>query len=77
VGLRANLEFWRKKILLSLPGTERQSLACPARSVVTILTEYAFEIKIDVLESMKWDVGLWTGVSWLRIQRGGGHLCMR
>jgi hypothetical protein len=21
----------------------------------------------------KWDVGLWNGVSWLRIQTGGGH----
>jgi hypothetical protein len=23
---------------------------------------------------MKWDVGLWTGSSWLRIGTGGGHL---
>ena len=22
----------------------------------------------------KWDVGLWTGSSWLRIGTGGGHL---
>jgi len=22
----------------------------------------------------KWDVGLWTGISWLRIGTGGGHL---
>jgi hypothetical protein len=22
----------------------------------------------------KWDVGLWTGLSWLRIGAGGGHL---
>jgi hypothetical protein len=22
----------------------------------------------------KWDVGVWTGLSWLRIQTGGGHL---
>ena len=22
----------------------------------------------------KWDVGLWTGLSWLRIRTGGGHL---
>jgi hypothetical protein len=22
----------------------------------------------------KWDVGLWAGLSWLRIQTGGGHL---
>jgi hypothetical protein len=22
----------------------------------------------------KWDVGVWTGLSWLRIERGGGHL---
>jgi len=22
----------------------------------------------------KWDVGLWTGSSWLRIRTGGGHL---
>jgi hypothetical protein len=22
----------------------------------------------------KWDVGLWTGLSWLRIQTGGGHM---
>jgi hypothetical protein len=21
-----------------------------------------------------WDVGVWTGLSWLRIQTGGGHL---
>ena len=23
----------------------------------------------------KWDVGIWTGYSWLRIGTGGGHLC--
>jgi hypothetical protein len=23
---------------------------------------------------MKWDVGVWAGLSWLRIQTGGGHL---
>jgi hypothetical protein len=22
----------------------------------------------------KWDMGLWTGLSWLRIETGGGHL---
>jgi hypothetical protein len=22
----------------------------------------------------KWDVGVWTGFSWLRIEKGGGHL---
>jgi hypothetical protein len=22
----------------------------------------------------KWDMGLWTGLSWLRIEAGGGHL---
>jgi hypothetical protein len=22
----------------------------------------------------KWDVGVWTGSSWLRIETGGGHL---
>jgi hypothetical protein len=21
----------------------------------------------------KWDVGVWTGLSWLRIETGGGH----
>jgi len=26
---------------------------------------------------MKWDVGVWTGSSWLRIGTGGGHLCVR
>ena len=25
----------------------------------------------------KWDVGMWTGSSWLRIGTGGGHLWMR
>jgi len=25
----------------------------------------------------KWDVGVWTGSSWLRIGTGGGHLWMR
>jgi hypothetical protein len=25
----------------------------------------------------KWDVGVWTGLSWPRIERGGGHLLMR
>jgi hypothetical protein len=25
----------------------------------------------------KWDVGLWTGSSWLRIGTGGGHLWLR
>jgi hypothetical protein len=22
----------------------------------------------------KWDVGIWTGMGWLRIETGGGHL---
>jgi hypothetical protein len=22
----------------------------------------------------KWDVGVWTGLNWLRIETGGGHL---
>jgi hypothetical protein len=22
----------------------------------------------------KWDVGVWTGLSWIRIETGGGHL---
>jgi hypothetical protein len=22
----------------------------------------------------KWDVGVWTGLSWLKIETGGGHL---
>jgi hypothetical protein len=26
---------------------------------------------------MKWDVGVWTGSSWLRIGTGDGHLWMR
>ena len=25
----------------------------------------------------KWNVGVWTGSSWLRIETGGGHLLMR
>jgi hypothetical protein len=25
----------------------------------------------------KWDVGIWTGLSWLRIETGVGHLRMR
>jgi hypothetical protein len=25
----------------------------------------------------KWDVSVWTGVGWLRIETGGGHLWMR
>jgi len=25
----------------------------------------------------KWDVGVWTGSSWLRIRTNGGHLLMR
>jgi hypothetical protein len=28
-------------------------------------------IKMDL---RKWDVGVWTGLSWLRIETGGGHL---
>jgi hypothetical protein len=25
----------------------------------------------------KWDVGVWTGLSWIRVGTGGEHLCMR
>jgi hypothetical protein len=25
----------------------------------------------------KWDVLVWTGLGWLRIETGGGHLCVR
>ena len=28
-------------------------------------------IKVDL---QKWDVGAWTGLGWLRIGTGGGHL---
>jgi hypothetical protein len=28
-------------------------------------------IKMDL---RKWDVGVWTGLNWLRIETGGGHL---
>jgi len=24
--------------------------------------------------SRRWDVGIWTGLGWLRIERGGGRL---
>jgi hypothetical protein len=27
--------------------------------------------KVDL---RNWDVGVWTGLSWLRIETGGGHL---
>jgi hypothetical protein len=26
------------------------------------------------MDLRKWDVGVWTGLSWLRIGTGGGHL---
>jgi hypothetical protein len=25
----------------------------------------------------RWDVEVWTGLSWLRVETDGGHLCMR
>jgi len=27
--------------------------------------------------SRRWDVGIWTGLGWPRIETGGGHLCVR
>jgi hypothetical protein len=27
-----------------------------------------------IILRLKWDVGVWTGLGWLRIQTGGGHL---
>jgi hypothetical protein len=27
-----------------------------------------------IMDLQEWDVGVWTGLSWLRIQIGGGHL---
>ena len=27
--------------------------------------------------SMRWDVGIWTGLGWPRIETGGGRLCVR
>jgi len=32
------------------------------------------ERRILRLTSRKWDLRLWTGSSWLRIETGGGHL---
>jgi hypothetical protein len=32
---------------------------------------------ILILIFIKWDVGLWTGSSWLSIGAGGGHLFMQ
>jgi hypothetical protein len=31
-------------------------------------------IIIIIWNFKKWDVGVWTGSSWLRIETGGGHL---
>jgi hypothetical protein len=39
--------------------------------------EWEDNIKTDFKELMyevKWDVGVWTGSIWLRIETGGGHL---
>ena len=27
--------------------------------------------------SRRWDVGIWTGLDWPRIETGGGRLCVR
>jgi hypothetical protein len=33
-----------------------------------------FEVlKLCVIIFMKWDVGVWTGLGWLRIKTGGGQ----
>jgi len=29
------------------------------------------------LISRRWDVGIWTGLGWPRIETGGGRLCVR
>jgi len=47
--------------------------------------ELLFEIRQDFCPWMlklswifrKWDVGVWTGWSWLRVGTGGGHLWLR
>jgi len=43
---------------------ERDHLGDPGEEGRTILS-WTFK---------KWDVGIWTGSSWLRVETGGGHL---
>jgi len=45
-------------------------------------TEHFEDTEVDgriILRGMfrKWDVGVWTGLIWLRVWTGGGHMCMR
>jgi len=41
------------------------SLTATAREYGRIILKWIFR---------KWDMGVWTGLSWLRIGTGGGHL---
>ena len=53
-----NVGFWRENL------RERDHLGDPGVDGRIIL-RWKFR---------KWDVGVWTGLSWLRIGTGGGHL---
>jgi len=50
-------------VLVGKPG-ERDHLGDPGIDL-SIILRWIFS---------KWDVGVWTGSSWLRIGTGGGHL---
>jgi hypothetical protein len=28
----------------------------------------------NIMMDLQWDMGVWTGLDWLRIETGGGHL---
>jgi len=53
--------FWRGNL------RERDHLEDPGIDgrIIIIIIRWTFR---------KWDVGVWTGLSWLRIRTGGGHL---
>jgi hypothetical protein len=50
--------------------------SCVYKDIMTSFFLYFVEDGRIILRRIfrKWDVGVWTGLSWLRIETGGGHL---
>ena len=64
-------------------------MTCPFAEVTEGYTDTLLSFQISLISRskllllllllllLKWDVGVWTGSSWLRIGTNGGHLSMR
>ena len=58
------------------PNTGHFGIVAGCTHNVTVLSRNGEPRRIEILKwvSRRWDVGIWTGLGWPRIETGGGRL---